>query len=233
MKLRNTGKIIATFMISFIAGVVALAALAVPAAAVPASAVAPVAAVEPIPCLPSHVAGVTLPTEVTMVTGELVEVDCGQQSGGTGTGRCLEVQSVRLFDKDTITVTCDRGQVEVVPGAATGLLGSSVGRNLFNVTTLVSSGYDDWRVTATPLIVQYADQATASAAFAGTSGLFGDALLDKQYLGIINGVAGKLPRTEAGAIAFRRLLADLRAERTAGVKGPVRQISLNSVITIT
>lgn len=97
---------------------------------------------------------------VTLITGDRVEVAPGAPP------RVLPAAGRGLM---RFRITTDAGRVRVVPLDAVGLLASGrLDPRLFDVTTLLESGYDDARSPHLPLIVQQAP-GRARASLAGTS----------------------------------------------------------------
>ncbi|MFF1720452.1 S8 family peptidase [Streptomyces sviceus] len=132
-----------------IAAVLALAGLTATATAAPEASITPTGPSAATPDgLARPSARVTLLTGDTVVldrTGRVVEVRPGQGRSGIG-------YSVRRF----------AGHTYVVPLDATRLLGSGrLDRRLFDVTQLVTDGYDDAHRKQVPLIVSYSGSSRA------------------------------------------------------------------------
>lgn len=133
--------------IGLIGGLLTLPPLPPPSATAAAPAVAPVVV--------SGSSGT-----VTLITGDRVEVTPGAQP------RILPAAGRELM---RFRITTDGGRVRVVPLDAAGLLASGrLDPRLFDVTTLLSFGYDDARSSHLPLIVQQTS-GRARATLAGTS----------------------------------------------------------------
>ncbi|GLZ77808.1 peptidase [Actinorhabdospora filicis] len=123
----------------------ALLASAPPASADPAS---PVPATVPTP----------LATTVTLITGDTVTVS-------TLDGRTSVSAAARSGSGSFQTRTAPDGDVYVYPAAALPAVASGLlDRELFNVTVLAASGYDDASRSTLPVIVEYAGGAATLAA---------------------------------------------------------------------
>ncbi|MGI5520290.1 S8 family peptidase [Micromonospora sp. CA-259024] len=114
---------------------------------------------------------------VTLLTGDVVTV----RSTGSG---CPQA-TVRPADPNTvIRQTCGPdGHLHVIPARVASQIGSVLDPDLFDVTALISDGYDDENTSELPVIVQ---PATASARVA--------ALGDVLPLPSIGAVAGHVPK---------------------------------------
>jgi subtilisin family serine protease len=127
------------------------------------------------------------PHTVTLITGDRLTVrgtGPGQVSVAPGPGRA----HVRFLART------DHGHLQVVPGDALALVDRGVlDRRLFDVTTLIDSGYDDRRADL-PLIVTYpaggSGQPKAQAQPAGATAV--------RELPAVNGVAVRERRADAG-----------------------------------
>ncbi|MEV0810135.1 S8 family serine peptidase [Micromonospora sp. NPDC050200] len=136
-----------------------------PAVAAPAVKAAPVGLVLGVPAAAGGEGAATAagrPVTVTLLTGDQVTVtDTGKPAVRPGPGR---TGMQFLVDRD-------RGHLSVVPRDALPLIRSGrVDRRLFDVTELVSNGYDDARRDSLPLVVSYPKGLAkrSTAPFAGT-----------------------------------------------------------------
>ncbi|OKI49281.1 S8 family serine peptidase [Micromonospora sp. CB01531] len=143
------------------------------------------------------------PVTVTLLTGDRVTV--------TATGKA----AVRPAPGRTgieFLVGRDRGHLSVVPRDALPLIRSGrVDRRLFDVTELVSSGYDDARRDTLPLLVSYQKgRARSAAAVAGTR--------VTRDLPAIGGAALTAAKVDAGAV-WRTLTAGRSGARPDAMGG--------------
>lgn len=128
--------------------------MAQPVGASPGSTDAPSSSrVSPSPVVPSgaHV--------LTLITGDVVTTRRSAGKGGT-----VEVRDADGGPADA-RVMESGGDLYVLPDAALPYIaGGTLDRRLFNITDLVSAGYDDKHRDRLPLIVSYTDAATARRA---------------------------------------------------------------------
>ncbi|MEH0981432.1 S8 family serine peptidase [Micromonospora sp. CPCC 205556] len=148
--------------------------------------------------------------EVTLLTGDVVTVH-------TRASGCPMV-SVRPADPSGVLHrSCGAdGRVRVVPGRVAPLLGEVLDESLFDVTTLISQGYDDARTAELPLIVRPAGSPAGAT-------LTGD-LRGKRALPSIGAVAGRQPKAKgksftrslsAGGAGAAKVWLDHRVRATA------------------
>jgi subtilisin family serine protease len=117
---------------------------------------------------------------VTLLTGDVVTVHT-RESG------CPVVSVKPARPSGVLRRSCGPdGRVRVVPGDVAHLLGEVYDEALFDVTTLITEGYDDARAKELPLIVR---PGTARAASTFAAGLLG-----RRNLPSIGAVAGRQPK---------------------------------------
>ncbi|WP_216205596.1 S8 family peptidase [Amycolatopsis aidingensis] len=100
---------------------------------------------------------------VTLITGDRVLMRAGQPTGHLVAGPGREDITFTTFAAD--------GHTYVVPSDAAPLIGTGVlDRRLFDVTTLVRSGYADAERDSLPLLVTYADAPAAAGTMSAAEG---------------------------------------------------------------
>ncbi|HEX7744618.1 MAG TPA: S8 family serine peptidase [Micromonosporaceae bacterium] len=140
--------------------------------------------------------------EVTLLTGDVVTVHTRE----TG---CPVVSVRPVNPSGLLHRSCGAdGRVRVVPGQVVPLLGKVLDESLFDVTTLITEGYDDASTAELPVIVR---PANATARTALTTDLRG-----KRELPIIGAVAGRQPKAKAAS-----LVRSLSARGTAASTGKI------------
>ncbi|MFG2058227.1 S8 family serine peptidase [Micromonospora sp. NPDC048930] len=143
------------------------------------------------------------PVTVTLLTGDRVTVSTG--------GRAA-VRPAPGRDGIQFLVGRDRGHLTVVPRDVLPLIRSGrVDRRLFDVTELVSSGYDDARRETLPLLVSYPKGRPRSAAPVAGTRLIRD-------LPAIRGAALTAAKADAGAV-WRTLTAGRSGARVDAAGG--------------
>ncbi|MCW6009786.1 S8 family serine peptidase, partial [Micromonospora sp. CPCC 205371] len=157
---------------------------------------------------------------VTLLTGDVVTVH-------TRASGCPVVSVKPARPSGVLRRGCGPdGRVRVVPGDVAHLLGDVYDEALFDVTTLITEGYDDARAKELPLIVR---PGTARAASTFAAGLRG-----KRNLASIGAVAGRQPkgqRAELPATGGGKVWLDHKVRATsltnAGAKidGNLTQVS--------
>ncbi|MCW3841385.1 S8 family serine peptidase [Micromonospora yasonensis] len=188
------------------AGLVGALVLGVPAAAAAGPAAAPA---RPAADRPGSAPGAG-PVTVTLLTGDRVTVSADGKAA---------VRPAPDRRGTEFLVGRDRGHLTVVPRDALPLIRSGrVDRRLFDVTELVSSGYDDARRDSLPLLVSYPKGRARSAAPAAGTRVTRD-------LPAINGAALTAAKAEAGAV-WRTLTAG-RSGARIGTAGGVDRIWLD------
>ncbi len=164
-----------------------LAALGVPTAAHGADPPAP-AAVSPTEHSESHGA----PLTITLITGDRITVT-------RGPGNAVSVQGVQRPPgaAGSVRVTVENGDTYVYPDEAMAYIATGgLDRQLFNVTQLITQGYDDAHTSALPLIMTRA-QGTATARTGSGTGLPG--ARTTAQLPAIRAQAVRAQRTKAAA----------------------------------
>lgn len=183
-------------------------------------------------CVPRSAIPRTLPARVTLVTGDVVMIKMTSSE-------CLKVDIVQLVPGEIIHVTTDAtGHIIAIPSAVDAVVASSlddggmVDRRIFDVTAHIDDEYDDASRPLLGLTVMYKDLATAGAVTTGTSGVFGDTLVNKLLYQSISAVTGDLWKNSASGTIFRNTIAELSAARAAGANHSVRWIEYDHKTTM-
>jgi hypothetical protein len=183
-------------------------------------------------CVPLSAIPRTLPAKDTLITGDIVAIRM------TSSG-CLKVDITQQLPGETIRVNTDaRGHLFAIPAAVEPVIAASlddggmVDRRIFDVTAHIDDEYDDSTTSFLPLTLMYKDLVTANAVAAGTSGVFGDTLLDKHIYQSISAVAGDLDKTTRSGSLFRDTVAELTAARASGEEHAVYWIEYDHKKTL-
>jgi subtilisin family serine protease len=164
---------------------------------------------------------VTARHTVTLVTGDVVELHTLSNGDANATLKPAAGRTNVSYASRKV-----KDQLYVIPSDAMALLATGkLDEELFNITALVASGYDDAHSGALPLIVQYAPdraQARALAAPVGTTA--------RHTLNSIN--AQSVQESKAGASLFWATLSDSDGQLTAAAAS-VRKIWLNRRANVT
>ncbi|MEV6964086.1 S8 family serine peptidase [Hamadaea sp. NPDC051192] len=143
---------------------------------------------------------------VTLVTGDRVEL--------LGPGRQPRITPAAGRKSMPFQVRAKAGHLQVIPGDAAGLIAAGrLDERLFDVTTLLASGYDDSRRAEVPVIVQSKDEQPVSAF--GAQG---------RVLRSIGATAVSVPKR--GATAWWKTTATAPGVRKVWLNG-LRRVSLD------
>jgi subtilisin family serine protease len=201
--------------------VLALAGLTATAPVAPAASITPVG---PSAASPGGDPGLTKPAaRVTLLTGDTVGLD--------RSGRVVEVRPGKGRSGIGYSVRRFAGHTYVVPLDATTLLGSGkLDRRLFDVTQLVTDGYDDAHRKQVPLIVSYngsssVQRGVRESLFAGPADL-------TRRLPAIHGDALTTDKPDAGKVW--RALTESAGNRAAVTTAPgIDRVWLDGRVRIT
>ncbi|MCM4084941.1 S8 family serine peptidase [Paractinoplanes hotanensis] len=177
-------------------------ALVAIAGLVPTSAAAASAAAKPMPGQLAGASPTGRPHTVTLVTGDRVTI-----AKADSTTARIEPAAGREHISFATTVV--RGHLHVMPGDAAAMLRTQqLDRRLFDVTELVSLGYDDAARPTVPMIVRYRSTATAARtkrAIAAAGGQLG------RDLPAVRGLAVNARKTQATTL-WEALNGEQRAD---------------------
>ncbi|MEV6104297.1 S8 family serine peptidase [Streptomyces sp. NPDC051940] len=175
------------------ASTLAIAVVLAATAVVPASGDPAAAAGDRSPLTGSATAGAGTATQVTLITGDMVDVATDAEGRTSMHMRPGEDGT----PVDHVTEEHDGDRYVIPVSAFAGIREGWLDKELFNVTGLVEQGYDDARTEALPLIAQYATRADVPKA-GGDSALPGRAHLVRA-LPVVRGAAVKVDKKQAAA----------------------------------